>query len=616
MSESNIGNLQEKLSQLTLPAMDENNFGGSLKKQLTKLLFVALQAIIPDGVLPVKPIVVVAGKFGDYECNNAMSLWSLLKGNSSKFKDPYSVAQAIMENLPKSQIIESCSVAKPGYVNIFLSKTWIADNIQKMLTTGIEIWAPRPDVQKAVVDFSSPNIAKEMHVGHLRSTIIGDTIARMLEFSNIQVLRRNHVGDWGTQFGMLIESLFEECQQIGQMAIDDLQEAYKKSKEKFDEDPVFKERAQRAVVRLQRGEARYLETWTKICEISREKFKEIYERLNIQNLEEKGESYYNEYIPSVLQKLEGLIEESDGARVIFIQGEEVPLIVVKSDGGYNYSSTDLTALWYRLNVEKADWIIYVTDVGQKPHFDKIFSAARQAGWLPDDEEKYPRTSHVQFGVVVGDDRKKFRTRAGEVVRLSDLLDEAKSRSKAALVERGKAAEWTVQELDATAEAVGYGAVKYADLKNNRLTDYTFSFNQMLNDKGNTAVYLLYAHARICSIIRNSRKDMDQLKKNGAIVLACEEERALGLQLLQFAETVEEACASLLPNVLCAYLYQLSEYFTSFYTKCQVVLKQDEIVKAGETEKATEISRLLLCEATSVVMKKCFELLGIEPVDKI
>ncbi|KAL6006054.1 hypothetical protein ACLOJK_040099 [Asimina triloba] len=566
---------------------------GSLKQQLSQLVKASLMATIPDDRNVEPAVAYCTAKFGDYQCNNAMSLWSKMKGKSTEFKNPNSVGQAIMRNLPPSEMIESTSVAGPGFVNIILSSQWIAKSIQKMLLDGIGTWAPVLPVTRVVVDFSSPNVAKEMHVGHLRSTIIGDTLARMLEFSNVEVLRRNHVGDWGTQFGMLIEFLFEKFpnwEDVGEQAIGDLQA----SKKKFDDDPSFKEKAQQAVVRLQGGEAQYLQAWRKICEVSRNEFDQVYQRLGV-HLEEKGESFYNPYIPRVLEELsdKGLIEESEGARVIFIEGQTIPFIVVKRDGAYNYSSTDLAAIWYRLNVEKADWIIYVTDVGQSQHFDMLFSAVKRAGWLP--ASGIPKASHVGFGLVLGSDGKRFRTRATDVVRLVDLLDEAKTRSKSELVERlnnnGKIAEWSDEELENTAEAVGYGAVKYADLKNNRLTNYTFSFDQMLNDKGNTAVYLLYAHARICSIIRKSGKDVKELKKTGAIVLSHQDERALGLHLLRFAEIVEEACTNLLPNLLCEYLYDLSELYTKFYTNCQVV---------GSAE---ETSRLLLCEATAVVMRK-------------
>ncbi|XP_073009338.1 arginine--tRNA ligase, cytoplasmic-like isoform X2 [Typha latifolia] len=595
------------------PRNTDEDGSGSVKQQLSKLVKSSLQATVPD-LLDVEPLVAVCtAQYGDYQCNNAMSLWSRIKGSGTNFRNPNSVGQAIARNLPPSDIIESTSVAGPGFVNIILSNKWVSKRIQEMLIEGIKNWAPVLPVGRAVIDFSSPNIAKEMHVGHLRSTIIGDTLARMFEFSNVEVLRRNHVGDWGTQFGMLIEYLFEKFpnwEDVGNQAIGDLQDFYKASKKRFDDDPAFMERAQQAVVRLQGGEAKYRDAWKKICEISRSEFDMVYQRLNV-DLEEKGESFYNPHIPRVLEELSSkdLIKESEGARVIFIEGHKIPLIVVKRDGGYNYASTDLTALWYRLNVEKAEWIIYVTDVGQQQHFDMFFSAARMAGWLPGPEEKkFPRTNHVGFGLVLGSDGKRFRTRSSEVVRLVDLLDEAKARSKAELVQRlkdnGKIGEWTDEELEKTAEAVGYGAVKYADLKNNRLTNYTFSFDQMLNDKGNTAVYLLYAHARICSIIRRSNRDIEELKKSGSISLDHPDERVLGLHLIQFAEVVEEACTNLLPNILCEYLYNLSEIFTRFYTSCQVV---------GSPE---ETSRLLLCQATAVVMRQCFHLLGITPVYKL
>ncbi|CAN1331037.1 Arginine--tRNA ligase, chloroplastic/mitochondrial [Linum perenne] len=580
--------------------MQDEDSVGNLKRLLGKVFELSLNATVPDAADVEPQVAACAGKFGDYQCNNAMKIFSKLKAKGDNtFRGPPAVGQAIMHNLPQTEMIESCSVAGPGFVNVC---------IQNMLVDGIDTWSPKLSVKKAVVDFSSPNIAKEMHVGHLRSTIIGDTIARMLEFSHVDVLRRNHVGDWGTQFGMLIEYLFEQIpnfEAVSEAAIGDLQAFYKASKLRFDVDSEFKERAQKAVVRLQAGEKRYKDAWAQICAISRKEFDSVYKRLKVE-LEEKGESFYNPFIPSVIDGLtnQGLVKESEGARVIFLEGFNIPLIVVKSDGGYNYASTDLTALWYRLNEERAEWIIYVTDVGQHQHFEMVFKAAKNAGWLPTEPNKYPKTSHVGFGLVLGDDGKRFRTRSTEVVRLVDLLDEAKNRSKNELIPRVKDKEWTEEELDQTAEAVGYGAVKYADLKNNRTTNYTFNFDQMLNDKGNTAVYLLYAHARICSIIRKSGKDVEELKKTGILSLEHQDERVLGLHLLQFSEIVEEACTNLLPSVLCEYLYNLSENFSKFYTNCKVI---------GSAE---ETSRLLLCEATAIVMRKCFFLLGITPVYKI
>ncbi|MBA0852650.1 hypothetical protein Goshw_008030 [Gossypium schwendimanii] len=560
-------------------ATEHDEYMGSLKAQLAKLFEVSLKVTVPNE-LDVEPLVAACnGKFGDYQCNNAMGLWSKIKGKGAPFRGPPAVGEAIKNNLPTSEMIESCSVAGPGFVNVVLSKNWMAKvSIQKMLIEGIDTWAPLPPVKTAVVDFSSPNIAKEMHVGHLRSTIIGDTLARMLEFSKVKVLRRNHVGDWGTQFGMLIEFLFEKFpnfEDATETAIGDLQAFYKASKQRFDADPAFKERAQQAVVRLQGGEDKYRRAWAQICQISRTEFHKVYQRLGV-HLEEKGESFYNPYIPGVIEALnkQGLVEESQGARVIFIEGINIPLIVVKSDGGFNYASTDLAALWYRLNEEKAEWIIYVTDVGQQQHFDMFFKAAKRAGWLPQGDSSYPKASHVGFGLVLGEDGKRFRTRNTEVVRLVDLLDEAKVRSKAALIERGKGEEWTEKEIESTAEAVGYGAVKA------------------------TLLFICYM------LTLESVQSSGGLK--GTLVLGHKDERDLGLHLLQFAEVVEEACTNLLPNVLCDYLYNLSEIFSKFYSnpECKVIGSD------------METSRLLLCEATAVVMRKCFDLLGITPIYKI
>ncbi|KAJ1430189.1 Rossmann-like alpha/beta/alpha sandwich fold, partial [Sesbania bispinosa] len=465
----------------------------SIKSQLAKLFEVSLRATVPDepDVVPlIDACVAKSGvKFADYQCNNAMSLWAKIKGKQTEFRNPQQIGQAIMKNLPPSEMIESCSVAGPGFVNIVLSKKWIAQILQRMMIDGIDSWSARLPVKRVMVDFSSPNIAKEMHVGHLRSTIIGDTLARMLEFCQVEsLIRRNHLGDWGTQFGMLIAHLFEKFpnpEDVSEAAIGDLQAFYKASKVRFDNDPEFKYTAQQSVVKLQSGDPKYLKAWQQICDISKAEFEKVYQRLGVR-LEAMGESFFNPYIPDVLEKLDklGLIEESDGARVIL----------------------------YRLNVEKLEWNIYVTDVGQWQHFDMLYKAFRRAGWLPKDEKEFPICTHIGFGLVLGDDGKRFRSRSSEVVRLVDLLDEAKRRCKAALLERENAKDWTEEEIEKTSEAIGYGAVKYADLKINRLTNYTFNFDQMLNDKGNTAVYLLYAHARVCSIIRKSGKDIEELKR--------------------------------------------------------------------------------------------------------
>lgn len=582
---------------------------GSVRQQVVNLVREALVATVPD-VDGIEPQVAQCGnpRNGDYQCNNAMGIWSKIKGQGAPFRNPNAVGQALAANIPRSSVVENVSVAGPGFVNISLSDRWIEKKLHQLLAQGVGAWAPVLAYKRVVVDFSSPNIAKEMHVGHLRSTIIGDSLCRMLEYCGVEVLRRNHVGDWGTQFGMLIEYLFEEFpnwEEIGDQAVGDLQEFYKRAKIKFDMDAAFKDKAQRAVVLLQGGDPDYRKAWAKICDVSRRSFDQVYKRLNV-TLEEKGESSYNEYIPRVVKELEekGLVEDSEGARVITVPGQTIPLILVKRDGGFNYASTDMTAMWYRLNEEKAEVMVYVTDVGQNQHFDMVFKAAKRAGWLPANESELPRARHVGFGLVLGADGKRFRTRSTEVVRLVDLLDEAKDRSKQGLVERGREGEWSAQELEEAAEALGYGAVKYADLKNNRLTNYTFNFDQMLDIRGNTAVYLLYALARICSIIRKSGRDIEEIKQTGQLHLLHPSERALGLQLIRFGEFVEDAASDLLPNVLCEYLYTLSGMFTDFYTNCKVVGSEQEV------------SRLLLCEATAVIMRECFSLLGIRPLYRL
>jgi arginyl-tRNA synthetase len=496
------------------------------------------------------------------------------------------------------------SIAGPGFINVTLSRPWLAQRLSALLRDGAASWAPPVPGgrSRAVVDFSSPNIAKEMHVGHLRSTILGDTLARCLEFAGADVLRLNHVGDWGTQFGMLIEHLADQPGGAEGASIGDLQAFYKASKKRFDEDAAFKARAQAAVVRLQAGAPDARAAWGRICDVSRAEFETLYERLGV-TLTERGESYYNDIIPARLEELSrlGVSTLSEGAECVFTPGVKTPLIVRKSDGGFNYASTDLAALWQRINVERAEWVIYVTDAGQGSHFAQVFDAARAAGWLAADGRV--RVDHVGFGLVMGDDGKRFRTRSSETVRLADLLDEARARCLAQMRERGGReddAPRSEDELEAAAAAMGYGAVKYADLNQNRITNYTFSFDRMLDLKGNTAVYLLYAHARINSIVRKAGLQPEALAAASAahIALVAPEEAALALAIARFPEAVDAVLNELMPNRLTDYLYELSAKYNEFYGACTVV---------GSEEQA---SRLALCAATATVMRQCFELLGI------
>ena len=495
------------------------------------------------------------------------------------------------------------SIAGPGFINISLSKPYVADRLVSLLRHGAQQWAPRVPGggKRCIVDFSSPNIAKEMHVGHLRSTILGETISCCLEYAGATVLRLNHVGDWGTQFGMLIEHLNDQPGGTAGASIGDLQAFYKASKKRFDEDAEFKARAQAAVVRLQAGDGPERDAWRRICDVSRQEFDAIYKRLDVKDLVERGESFYNDLIPARLEALaeRGVSTVSEGAQCVFTPGNKTPLIVRKSDGGFNYASTDIAAIWHRINVEKADWIIYVTDAGQGGHFVQIFDTAKTMGWIHDGV----RVDHVGFGLVLGDDGKRFRTRSSEVVRLADLLDEAVTRCAAQLKERNP--EWPEAEIQAAAEAMGYGAVKYADLNQNRNTNYTFSFDRMLSLQGNTAVYLLYAHARICSIVRKSGVDATLLGPEAKdIELGTPEEAALALTIARLPEAVEAVLEELMPNRLTDYLYDLSTKFNDFYTQCPVI---------GSDQQA---SRLQLCEATAVAMRQCFTLLGIRPLMRL
>jgi arginyl-tRNA synthetase len=548
----------------------------------------------------VAPAVAVCGNpaFGDYQCNNAMPLFQRLKAaGGAGAASPRAVAEKLLAALPASPMVAATSIAGPGFINVTLSRPWLAQRLGGLLTHGAGSLAPPVPGgrRRAVVDFSSPNIAKEMHVGHLRSTILGDTLCRCLEFSGAEVLRLNHVGDWGTQFGMLIEHLADQPGGAEGASIGDLQAFYKASKKRFDDDAAFKARAQAAVVRLQAGSPEARAAWSRICAVSRAEFDALYARLGV-TLTERGESFYNELIPARLEELasKGVSTVSEGAQCVFTPGNATPLIVRKSDGGFNYASTDLAALWHRVHTERADWLVYVTDSGQSGHFAQVFEAGRAAGWLPADGSV--RVDHVGFGLVMGDDGKRFRTRSSDTVRLADLLDEARERCLAQMRERGGREDLSEEELQVAAEAMGYSAVKYADLNQNRATNYTFSFDRMLDLKGNTAVYLLYAHARINSIVRKA--GVEPAAAGAAIALVAPEEAALGLAISRFPEAVEATVAELMPNRLTDYLYDLSAKFNEFYGACTVI---------GSEQQA---SRLQLCEATAVVMRKCFDLLGI------
>ena len=571
-----------------------------LGEQARKALKEAVcQDVLPEITLSTQP------QFGHYQCNNALKLAKELKSN------PRQVAQKIIDAWkPDSSMIAKLEIAGPGFINIFLSTDFISSEIDKVLhdpRLGVPLPHPR---QRVIVEFSSPNIAKELHVGHLRSTIIGDCIARVFEFLGHDVLRLNHIGDWGTQFGMLITYMREHVPEVleGKKETDlmSLMQWYRASKKCFDEDPDFKKRAQLQVVKLQGGDEVSLAAWNMICEISRKAFQEIYQLLDIK-LVERGESFYNPFLAPVVEDLEkrGMITLSNGAKCIYLEGftgrddTPLPMIIQKSDGGYNYDTTDVAALRHRVEVEKADRIIIVTDAGQSLHFQMLFKAAEKAGYY---DPKKIRLDHVPFGVVLGPDGTKFKTRSGDTEKLIDLLLEAVKQAKKILHERTP--ELSDKELTHTAEILGIDAVKYADLSSHRIKDYIFSYERMLRFEGNTAAFLLYAYVRTQSIKRKVGKDINDLLKTKKIVLEHPTEVDLALHLRQFGETLDSVAEELLPNRLAEYLYTLAEKFHAFFRDCRV---------EGTPQ---EESRLLLCEVTGRILHQGLEILGLKTLDKM
>ncbi|MCL1474845.1 arginine--tRNA ligase [Argonema antarcticum] len=548
-------------------------------------------------------------KFGDYQSNSALSLSKQLG------QPPRAIAEKIVQYFDITDICEPPVVAGPGFINFTLKPSYLEAQLNAIQADPRLGIAPTKSPQRVVVDFSSPNIAKEMHVGHLRSTIIGDCIARILEFEGHDVLRLNHVGDWGTQFGMLIAYLREVCPQALTTAnavdLGDLVSFYRKAKQRFDEDERFQEIARQEVVKLQAGAEDSRRAWQLLCEQSRREFQAIYDMLDVQ-LIERGESFYNPLLPAVAEDLDkqGLLVENAGAKCVFLEGftnkagDTLPLIVKKSDGGYNYATTDLAALRYRIQQDGALRIIYVTDTGQTNHFAQFFQVARRAGWIPDQVELV----HVPFGLVQGEDGKKLKTRSGETVRLRDLLDEAIDRSRADLEARLKeeGRSETEEFIDHVAKVVGISAVKYADLSQNRTSNYIFSYDKMLALQGNTAPYLLYAYVRIQGISRKGDIDLEKFGTDAKILLHEEEELVLAKHLVQLSEILGNVEQDLLPNRLCEYLYELSKKFNQFYDKWEV-LKSEEPVRT---------SRLILCDLTAKTLKLGLSLLGIQVLERM
>jgi arginyl-tRNA synthetase len=496
-------------------------------------------------------------------------------------------------------------------INFVLNNNLLESMIKNMLQKK-DIIKKSDNNKKILVDFSSPNIAKDMHVGHLRSTIIGDTICRHFESQGHEVSRINHIGDYGLQFGMLIQYIYKSCPNIEDenIAISDLQKFYTESKKLFDSDEEFKKMAHQRVVELQQGDNNVCKIWNYIKHISRQSYNSIYDRLNI-NLEEVGESFYQNMIPSIIEELENkglLIKDNLGRKIIKIPNKKIPLFIVKSNGSYTYDTTDLAAIRYRLINLKMDSIYYVVDVGQSYHFDMIFSVAKLAGWLINQDVR-----HIGFGVVLKEDGGKFKSRDGDTVKLVDLLDEAIKETSNILA--NKDTNFTIEEKKTVIENIAYGAIKYADLSCTRTNDYRFSFKRMISLTGNTAVYLLYAYVRISAIIRNAgdylnMKNIDE--KLDSFKITSDHEKKLCKHILHFPDIMDFVNKNLMFHIICKYMYDLSKVFHNFFMKCRCLYYDDNkttIIKV-------DYNRLILCETTRRVLAKCFNILNIQTLERM
>jgi arginyl-tRNA synthetase len=534
----------------------------------------------------------------DYQADLALSLAKKLK------KNPREVAAAIHAKLAPDDVLEKIEVSGPGFLNLTLRPAYLAALLGRMRGDARLGIARAEKPETVVVDYSAPNVAKEMHVGHLRSTIIGDSLARLLEWRGNTIIRRNHVGDWGTPFGMLIEHLLDERAAGTEAGVRELGAFYRAARAKFDGDPTFADRARARVVKLQAGDAETLAHWRRLIDVSVEHFTTLYRALGVTLRPEDvvGESAYNALLADVVAELQkkGLAVESEGAICVFPPGftgrenEPVPLIIRKQEGGYGYATTDLAAIRQRVRDLGAKRLVYVVGAPQQQHLAMVFAVARLAGWAGDDV----RLEHVAFGSVLGTDKKMLKTRAGDSVSLASLVEEAIARAAKVVAE--KSPDLPAAEQARIANAVGVGAVKYADLSSDRIKDYVFDWNRMLSFEGNTAPYLMYAHARIRSILRKAAESDDAGAALGSFALDAPQERALALALVQLEGALDRAAEACHPHRICAFLYDVASAFTSFYEACPVL----------KAEGPTRASRLALCDVTARTLALGLDLLGI------
>ena len=539
-------------------------------------------------------------EFGDYQANGVMAAAKKLKTN------PRALAAQVVEELELEDMAASVDIAGPGFINIQLKGEWLAAQLGNVLADP-RLGVPKDAPQKVVLDYSHPNLAKEMHIGHLRSTVIGDAIARVLEFSGHEVVRHNHVGDWGTQFGMLIAHLDTSTGSVS-TELADLEVFYQTARQRFDQDADFADLSREYVVKLQGGDPHVLGMWQQFIDESLAHGQRIYDALGVGLKPEdvQGESVYNDDLPRVVEDLraKGLLVESNGAQCVFLEefknkdGQITPVIVQKSDGGYLYATSDLAAVRYRAGALSADRILYIVDARQSLHLQQVFAVARAAEYAP----ATTALEHHEFGAILGADNRPFKTRVGGVVKLMDVLDEGVERAFAQVSEKNPAMDEA--ERRQIARVIGIGSIKYMELSFNRTSDYVFDWDKMLALDGNTAPYMLYSYARIKSMFRRAGVDEDAL--DGSIIIGERAESALAIKLLQFPEVVSAVVHQCYPHVLCNYLYELADAFMKFYEQCPV-LRADEPVRT---------SRLLLALLTARIMRQGLDLLGIETLERM
>ncbi|TRW48318.1 arginine--tRNA ligase [Aliidiomarina halalkaliphila] len=582
-----------------------------MKQQIEALLQSAVAGLIAQGTLPEDVSFRIQldrprdKSHGDFASNLAMMLAKPAKQN------PRALAEAIIAAIPENDLIAKADIAGPGFINFSIDRSHLITQLEQAYADA-RLGVPQAEQpQTVVIDYSSPNLAKEMHVGHLRSTIIGDAVARTLQLQGHKVIPQNHVGDWGTQFGMLLAHM-EDVKNEGastELELSDLETFYKAAKKRFDDEEGFADRARSLVVKLQSGDAHCQQLWTQFIETSLAHCQEVYDRLGVQltRADVMAESAYNADLPKVVEdlKAKGLLVENQGAQCVFLdefkgkEDEPLPIIVQKKDGGYLYATSDLAAVRYRTGALEADRVIYVVDARQSLHFQQIFTLSRKAGYANDQVS----LEHLGFGMVLGKDGRPYKSRDGGVTKLADLLDEAERR--AAELIAGKGTDLSAEEQARVAQVVGISSVKYADLSKNRTSDYVFDWDTMLSFEGNTAPYLLYAYTRVNSLFQKAGITLDQV--HGDIQLETDQDEALASKLAQFPEVIASVGNKGMPHFLCGYMFELAGAFSSFYEACPILSSDDDALKN---------SRLKLAALTARTLQQGLALLGIDTLEKM